>query len=135
MTPQSVPAAGQRVALKGICNAAVGGLTLDVTARLHDDYLELARSAAAAMGARLAGVDIIGPDATQPLDNGAVFVNEVNTTPDLLLNHFDISGSGNAIETVSRLLQMVFAAGPKATQPAVALGSTPHSETNRRLAA
>ena len=115
MTPGSVPAAGQRVVLKRICNAAVGGLTADITASLHHDYLDLARKAAAAMGARLAGVDIIGPDATLPIDNGRVFVNEVNTTPDLLLNHFDVSGSGDATVSVGRLLRMVFAAGPNAT--------------------
>jgi cyanophycin synthetase len=115
MTPESVPAEGQRVVLKRICNAAVGGLTADITASLHDDYLDLARKAAAAMGARLAGVDIIGPDATRPIEEGSVFINEVNTTPDLLLNQFDVSGSGDAIMVVGRLLKMVFAAGPSAT--------------------
>ena len=114
MTPASVPAAGQRVVLKRICNAAVGGLTADISASLHDDYLDLAQRAADAMGAKLAGVDIIGPDATRPIDNASVFVNEVNTTPDLLLNHFDVSGSGDAQMTVGRLLKMVFAAGPDA---------------------
>ena len=118
MTPESVPAAGQRVVLKRICNAAVGGLTRDISASLHRDYLDLARQAAAALGARLAGVDIIGPDATRPIGTGGVFVNEVNTTPDLLLNHFDVSASGDATATVGRLLKMVFAAGPAATQPA-----------------
>lgn len=115
MTPESVPGAGQRVVLKRICNAAVGGLTADMTASLHPDYLDLARKAAAAMGARLAGVDIIGPDATRPIDDGRVFINEVNTTPDLLLNHFDVSGSGDATVSVGRLLRLVFAAGPGAT--------------------
>jgi D-alanine-D-alanine ligase-like ATP-grasp enzyme len=115
MTAGSVPAAGQRVVLKRVCNAAVGGLTVDVTGSLHEDYLDLARRAAAAMGARLAGVDIIGPDATRPIRSGGVFVNEVNTTPDLLLNHFDVSGSGDAIASVGRLLKMMFAAGSDAT--------------------
>jgi cyanophycin synthetase len=119
MTPRSVPAAGQRVVLKRICNAAVGGLTTDITATLHPDYLELARKAAAVLGARLAGVDIIGPDATRPIEEGSVFVNEVNTTPDLLLNHFDVSGSGNAVVTVIRLLNMVLAAGEVGPQKAV----------------
>jgi cyanophycin synthetase len=115
MSADSVPAAGQRVVLKRICNAAAGGLTVDITGRLHEDYLDLARRAAAAMGAKLAGVDIIGPDATQPIGSGDVFVNEVNTTPDLLLNHFDVSGSGSAIASAARLLKMVFAAGSSAT--------------------
>jgi cyanophycin synthetase len=114
LAPQSVPAAGQEVVLKRICNAAVGGSTRDISATLHADYLDLARRAAATMGARLAGVDIIASDATRPIERGRVYVNEVNTTPDLLLNHFDVSGSGDALATVARLLEMVFAA-PGAT--------------------
>jgi cyanophycin synthetase len=117
LTPASVPSSGRRVVLKRICNAAVGGLTADITASLHPDYLDLARRAAAAMGARLAGVDVIGPDATQPIGNGAVYVNEVNTTPDLLLNHFDVSGSGNAVATVGRLLAMAFTAKKTGAEP------------------
>jgi cyanophycin synthetase len=109
MTPASVPPAGHKVVLKRICNAAVGGLTADVSGSLHDDYLDLARKAAATMGARLAGIDIIAPDATRPIGDSPVFVNEVNTTPDLLLNHFDVSGSGNAVASVGRFLTMVFA--------------------------
>jgi cyanophycin synthetase len=109
MTPASVPAAGRRVVLKRICNAAVGGRTADITASVHDDYLELARKAAATMGARLSGVDIIGPDAARPIEPGRVFVNEVNTTPDLLLPGFDVSGAADATATVGRLLRMVFA--------------------------
>jgi len=108
LTPSSVPPAGSKVALKRICNAAAGGLTVDITRRLHEDYLNLARKAASTMGARLAGVDVIAPDLTAPLDVGAV-VNEVNTTPDLMLSHFDVSRAGDAIETVSRLLSQVFA--------------------------
>lgn len=108
LVPCSVPPPGSRIVLKRICNAAVGGLTVDITPRLHDDYLTLARKAASTMGAKLAGVDIIAPDLTAPLDVKAV-VNEVNTTPDLMLSHFDVSRSGDAIETVGRLLSRVLA--------------------------
>ena len=118
LTAASVPAAGRRVVLKRVCNAAVGGLTADITDSLHPDYLDLARSAAAALGARLAGVDLIAADATQPVGTAGAFINEVNTTPDLLLNHFDVSGAGDGVAAARRLLQMVFAAGPAATLPA-----------------
>lgn len=111
LAPDSVPAAGRKVVLKRICNAAAGGLTVDVTERLHRDYLRLAQMAAETMGARLAGVDIIAPDVTQPMGNSPAYINEVNTTPDLSLIHFDISGSGDASATVGRLLAMIFATG------------------------
>lgn len=108
LIPDSVPQAGRKVVLKRICNAAAGGLTSDVSAAVHDDYLRLARRAAETMGARLAGVDVIAPDITRAIDGSPVFINEVNTTPDLLLNHFDVSGSGDACAAVVRLLNMVF---------------------------
>jgi cyanophycin synthetase len=110
LTLASILPAGRKAVLKRLCNAAVGGLTVDVSGSVHRDYLDLARKAAATMGAQLAGVDIIAPDVCKPIGNGSVFINEVNTTPDLLLNHFDVSGSGNAIATVSRLLAMAFGA-------------------------
>ena len=81
------------------------------------------------MGARLAGIDIIAPDACKPIGNHPVFVNEVNTTPDLLLNHFDVSGCGNAIASVSRLLTMVFAPDPMSsgdTTPDFHIAPTTH---------
>jgi cyanophycin synthetase len=110
LIPDSVPAPGRKIVLKRICNAAVGGMTVDVTGNLHGDYLRMARKAAETMGARLAGVDVIAPDVTRPIGDSPVFINEVNTTPDLSLNHFDISGCGDAMATVDRLLAMVFAA-------------------------
>jgi len=108
LTPSSIPQAGKKVILKRICNAAAGGRTIDVTGSLHDDYLDLARKAASTMAARLAGVDLIAPDITVSNDGNSAVVNEVNTTPDLLLTHYDVSGSGNAAATVGRLLSMIF---------------------------
>jgi len=99
--------AERRVELKRVCNAAAGGVTVDVSGSVHPDYLQLARRAAAVMGARLVGIDIIAPDVAAPRDERAV-INEVNTTPALEIANFDISGRDSAAASVERLLSLVF---------------------------
>jgi D-alanine-D-alanine ligase-like ATP-grasp enzyme len=108
LTPSTVPPPQRRVVLKRICNAAAGGVTVDVSGSVHPDYVQLARRAAAVMGARLVGVDIIAPDVSNPLHESAV-INEVNTTPALEIANFDISGRDNAAASVERFLSLVFA--------------------------
>jgi D-alanine-D-alanine ligase-like ATP-grasp enzyme len=104
----TVPPAGDTIVLKSVCNAAVGGSTVDVSRQVHPDYLTLARNAACVMGARLAGIDLIAPDVTLPIQTSDIFVNEVNTTPDLMLSHFDVSGCGDAVETARHVLSRAF---------------------------
>ena len=82
-TLHTVPAEGEHVALREVCNADQGGQISDVTARTHCDYTDLALAAAHAMGARLAGVDLIATDIESPRDDGNCWINEVNTTPAL----------------------------------------------------
>jgi cyanophycin synthetase len=114
--PSTVLPQNQRVVLKRICNAAAGGVTVDVSRSVHPDYVQLARRAAAVMGARLVGIDIIAPDVTTPLHESAV-INEVNTTPALEIANFDISGRDSAAASVERLLSLVFAKGTKPNAP------------------
>jgi cyanophycin synthetase len=81
LTPQSVPAAGSFVPLRIIESTEWGGWTEDVTERVHPDNAAAALDAAALLGLRVAGVDMISADISMPWhENGAV-INEVNFAP------------------------------------------------------
>jgi len=77
---QSVPAAGTVIKLKGVVNDNRGDDNLTVS-NLSDDVVEVGAQAALVVGARLAGVDVITPDPSQPLAACGGVVIEVNTTP------------------------------------------------------
>jgi cyanophycin synthetase len=82
--PGSVPAAGEEVAVKG--SRSQGGARDAETvppAGLSEELIGEARSAAGALGLRLAGIDLITPDVSKPLSSAAGTVIEVNGTPGL----------------------------------------------------
>lgn len=90
-TPQSVPAKGERVALRRIESTEWGGVDEDVTQRIHPENLRVANAATELFGLAVAGIDIITPDISRPwFENGAI-VNEVNYAP--LLGGGEISRS------------------------------------------
>jgi len=79
-TMRSVPAAGEVVRLKGVVNDNRGEDNVAVDG-LCSAVVEVGARAAAAVGVRLAGVDVITPDPTRPLDEVGGVIIEVNTTP------------------------------------------------------
>jgi cyanophycin synthetase len=83
LTLASVPEVGEIVFLHEVCNADQGGEIRDVTANTDISYFELAVNAAAAVGVRLCGVDVITQDIGQPVEKSGCMINEINTTPAL----------------------------------------------------
>ena len=90
-TPQTVPAKGERVALRRIESTEWGGVDEDVTQHIHPENLRVAETATELFGLTVAGIDIITPAISRPwVENGAI-VNEVNYAP--LLGGGEISRS------------------------------------------
>lgn len=79
----SVPAAGEWVALRQIESTADGGRDEDMLRSAHADNLALAVQAAALFGLEVAGIDMITPDIAQPWYANGAIINEVNSAPAL----------------------------------------------------
>jgi cyanophycin synthetase len=77
----TVPAAGEVVHLKTVVSDGRREDNIPATATLCDAIVAAAAEAAAAVGARLAGVDVITPDPSLPLAESGGAICEVNTTP------------------------------------------------------
>ena len=90
-TADSVPEAGQFVALRRIETTAWGGVDEDVTNTTHPDNVKAAIEAAKLLGLQVAGVDIISQDIMQPWHSNGAIINEVNYAP--LLGGGEISRS------------------------------------------
>jgi cyanophycin synthetase len=81
--PRSIPERGRRVVVRGVSNHGSEEDTDGVRGELGQALIEQGARAAAALGVRLAGVDVITPDPALPLEAAGGVVNEVNTTPGL----------------------------------------------------
>src|SRR5699024_4557339 len=67
LTLDSVPEKDQVVYLRENSNISTGGLAIDRTDEVHQDYKDLAIKSAKALGANFCGVDLIIKDFTQPI--------------------------------------------------------------------
>ena len=77
----SVPEAGRQVLVQ-----RTGNMSTDVTDQVHPDVATVAVLAAKVVGLDIAGVDVVTPDISQPLEKVGGAVVEVNAGPSLLMH-------------------------------------------------
>ncbi len=76
-----VPAPGRYVPLRAVESAEWGGESEDVTGLVHPDNVAAAIDAANVLGLRVAGIDMIAEDLSQPWHESGAVINEVNFAP------------------------------------------------------
>jgi cyanophycin synthetase len=84
--------------LKCVINDNAAAENVSVTDQVCTAIVECGRAAANAIGARLAGVDIVTTDLSVPLTDSGGVVLEVNTTPGLYIHC--CAGDGHVAELI-----------------------------------
>lgn len=79
--PDSVPPAGKEVLIQ-----RNGNVSIDVTDQVHPEVAEAAALAARIVGLDIAGVDLVAEDISRPLEDQGGAVVEVNAGPGLLMH-------------------------------------------------
>ena len=87
-----------------------------MTEPLDPGLVEACRRAAAAVGLRLAGVDVITPDASQPLESAGGVVAEVNGTPGIH-HHYHVADTAKATPVAVPILERVLQGFEQARPP------------------
>ena len=83
LQPDSVPLAGQVVALRSAANLSLGGLAEDVTDEVHPEVARTVERACRLVRLDMAGVDLITTDITRPLAETGGAILELNGRPGL----------------------------------------------------
>jgi cyanophycin synthetase len=110
-TLRAVPAAGEVVVVKRVASQGTARETIALApADLHPSVSAAARASAAALGLRLAGVDVITSDAGRPLAETGGGVIEVNGTPGLLY-HYRVADPATASPVAEPILRALLGAG------------------------
>lgn len=92
LTPESVPAAGQKILIQ-----QNGNVAHDITDRLHPSVAAMAALAARVVGLDIAGIDMVLEDASKPLSAQQGAVIEVNASPGLLAHIKPANGEGRPV--------------------------------------
>jgi cyanophycin synthetase len=96
-TPDSIPPAGTRVLCRRNANLSTGGTAADITDKVHPEVAARAVEAAQMIGLDIAGVDIVATDISQPLEEQAGVIVEVNAGPGLRMHLQPSSGRPRAV--------------------------------------
>jgi cyanophycin synthetase len=92
LTPESVPTQGQKVLIQ-----RNGNVAFDVTNIVHPSIAAAAALAARVVGLDIAGVDMVLEDITKPLKGQRGVVIEVNASPGLLAHIKPAEGAGRPV--------------------------------------
>jgi len=98
LTLDSIPEEGQVVYLRENSNISTGGIAIDRTDEVHEDYKLIAIQSAQFLGANFCGVDLIIRDYTQPIveedDYGVI---EANFNPAMMIHLFPDVGQARPL--------------------------------------
>ncbi len=133
LSPMSVPAAGQVVALRHNANLSTGGTCRDVTDLVHPTVARMCERAAAAIGLDLCGIDLRLADIGEPLvdGRGSGRVLEINSSPGLRM-HLRPS-KGRARDVAGMIVDQLYPAGTSSRVPIVSVTGTNGKTTTVRL--
>lgn len=127
----AVPAAGERVLLRGSANLSTGGTARDVTDEVHPDVRAVCERAARAVGLDVCGVDLIAEDVTRPLRSGRAGIVEVNAAPGLRMHLHPSEGTPRDVG--SAIVAQLYPPGAPARIPIISVTGTNGKTTVTRL--
>lgn len=112
LTLRSVPERGASVVVKTASNDGSAREVVTVRDEVAPEVVTEAATAAEALRVRLAGVDLITPDLSRPIEEVGGAINEVNTTPGLH-HHYYVADPANATQVAVPILRTLLGAGPR----------------------
>ncbi|MDW8336735.1 MAG: cyanophycin synthetase [Tepidimonas sp.] len=133
LTPDSVPALGQRVVLRNNANLSTGGSATDVTDEVHPLVAQRAVLAAMTVGLDVCGVDVVCRSVARPLEEQQGGIVEVNAAPGLRMHLSPSYGKGRDVGQA--IIDHMFAPGEDGRIPLVAVTGTNGKTTTVRLTA
>jgi cyanophycin synthetase len=97
LTPDAIPAKGQRVVLRNNANLSTGGSATDVTDDVHPEVAQRAIAAAQIVGLHVCGVDVVAETVMRPLEEVNGGIVEVNAAPGLRMHLSPSFGKGRNV--------------------------------------
>lgn len=128
LTPDAVPAAGQRVLIQ-----RNGNVANDCTDEVHPDFARIASLAVRTVGLDIAGVDLVAQDISRPLAGQAAAVVEVNAGPGLLAHLKPAVGSPRPVGKA--IVDHLFPPGDDGRIPIVGIAGSGDTSRIARLTA
>jgi cyanophycin synthetase len=132
-TLETVLPAGEMLMLKTTANISTGGTAIDRTDEVHPENVFLFERIARIIGLDVAGIDIIAPNVSEPLDENGGGIIEVNAAPGFRMHLAPSEGIGRNV--AEHVVEMLFPPGAPARIPIFSITGTNGKTTTTRLIA
>jgi len=129
----TVVPSGIRLNLKYCANLSTGGEAIDCTEKIHPINACMAVRAAMSIGLDIAGVDIVCPDISIPIEEGRGVVVEVNAAPGIRMHLYPSNGKSRNV--AKDILDMLYPKDSKHSIPIVSITGTNGKTTTTRMIA
>lgn len=124
---------GEVLHLKTTANISTGGTAIDCTDEVHPENVFLFERIAKIIGLDVAGIDVIAPNVSEPLDVNGGGIIEVNAAPGFRMHLAPSEGIGRNV--AEHVIDMLFPPGTPARIPIFAITGTNGKTTTTRLIA
>ena len=129
----SVLPEGEVLHLKTTANISTGGTAIDRTDEVHPENVFLFERIARIIGLDVAGIDVIGPNVSEPLHANGGGIIEVNAAPGFRMHLAPSEGIGRNVS--EHVLDMLFPPGTPTRIPIISITGTNGKTTTTRLIA
>jgi len=133
LSPASVPADGETVAVKSTANLSTGGISRDVTDAVHPSNVSLVERIARIIELDIAGIDVVSPTVEKAIGDVGGGVVEVNAAPGFRMHVAPSEGTPR--DVAGAVMDMLYPPGAPARIPIVSVTGTNGKTTTTRLIA
>ncbi|MBE9223609.1 cyanophycin synthetase [Cyanobacterium stanieri LEGE 03274] len=124
---------GERAYLRATANLSTGGIAIDRTDDIHAKNVWIAERAAKIIGLDIAGIDVVTPDITKPLDEVDGVIVEVNAAPGFRMHVAPSQGLPRNV--AGPVIDMLYPNNQPSRIPILAVTGTNGKTTTTRLLA
>lgn len=86
LTLQSIPKKGERIELRRVANISAGGVSINVTDKIHPKNIEMVESIAKFFKVKCLGIDVLAADIAKPWNEGNFGIIEINAGPGVFMH-------------------------------------------------
>ncbi|MFH0865641.1 MAG: acetate--CoA ligase family protein [Bacteroidota bacterium] len=83
---QHTPKEGERIVLRRVANISAGGVSINVTPKIHPDNVQLVEDIAAYFNVKCLGIDVLSQDISKSWHDGNFGIIEINAGPGVFMH-------------------------------------------------
>ncbi|MCD4791003.1 MAG: acetate--CoA ligase family protein, partial [Bacteroidales bacterium] len=83
---QSVPAEGEKIYLRRVANISAGGVSINVTDKIHPKNIKMVEDIAGFFNVKCLGIDVLAADISKPWTDGNFGIIEINAGPGVFMH-------------------------------------------------